>query len=120
MKNHYGLSVVTALAAAGLALSAATVSASASTNGTVHLMVRTGARSVFISTSTGAFNEPFTVCRPLSGGSGWKDARQELQLGKNVKLITFVSTDCTAGYLVSRNFTVPSATSSNDFWADMT
>jgi hypothetical protein len=83
-------------------------------------MVKSGANSVYVSTTVYPFDEPFTACRKLSGGSGWKDAKQDLQLGKNVKLITFTSADCSNGYLVSRDFTVPSVSSSDDFWADMT
>ncbi|MFJ2113416.1 hypothetical protein ACIOEX_16290 [Streptomyces sp. NPDC087850] len=116
-----GLSVATALAAAGLALSVTTAPASASTGGLLHLMVKTNsdARSVYVSTSK-PFGESFTACRTLNGGAGWKDGHQDLFLGKNVKLITFTSANCTAGFLTSRDFTLPAETSENNFWADMT
>ncbi|MET8983511.1 hypothetical protein ABZX85_48930 [Streptomyces sp. NPDC004539] len=48
-----------------------------------------------------------------------KDGHQDLYLGRAVKLITFTSPDCTAGYIRSRDFTLPAESSLSNFWADM-
>ncbi|MET8981495.1 hypothetical protein ABZX85_38455 [Streptomyces sp. NPDC004539] len=118
-KLRIALPALSVLAVAGLALGGAVAPASAATHGLVHLMVKTNARSVFVSTTTNPFDEPFTTCRTLGQGTGWKDAHQDLQLGKNVKLITFTTGNCTNGVLATRDLTVPNATSADNLWVDM-
>lgn len=117
-KIHRGLSAVTVLAAAGLALGAAAAPASASDNGLVHLMVHTSAKSVWVSTTSSLFDQPISICQPLTGGSGWKDTHQDLLVGRHVKLETFSSNNCSDGQLLTRDLTVPNVGTSN-WWVNM-
>jgi hypothetical protein len=98
-----------------------TVAPSASAAGMHHLMVYKPdyVNSVYISTVDGA-GRSYTACSELGPwGEGWRDGQQELFDGRRVTLITFTSWNCTNGYTLRRDFTVPTNDGLRNFWAWM-
>ena len=120
MPKRFTAFAATALAAAGIIL-ATTSPASALAPGLHHLKVNKPAsvNSVYIS-ATGGFFAPYTICRPLTPGSGWADTGQDLLDGTQLTVITFTSNDCRAGYSISRTFTIPRNDGLTNFWVNMT
>jgi hypothetical protein len=116
------LKVITAAsaAAAGLVLTPAPHASAYTLTSQHHLMVYKPdyVNSVFVST-TDSHGGPASWCEELSWGEGWKDAHSEVFDGQPMTLITFSSWDCTAGYTLRKNFTVPRNDGLKNVWAYM-
>ncbi|MCH5677904.1 hypothetical protein [Streptomyces gilvus] len=119
---------ISAVAAAGIALGAAGSASAAAfptDGGSKNVMVKRASYIHSVYYNGEDFNgHPVTKCITLPAANTdpvWNSTGVPAPDGSTLNLITFTSSDCSAGYTLSKWFTVPvHDTSLTNFWADMT